>query len=385
VIKATDVSEDNDNLEKFRAEIDVIDQHLITLLNDRAKLVASVGEWKRKHNHPIYDPSREKLILEKVQKTNSGPLPNGIIAKIFSDLVSNFRQWELMSQELNDLSIQLDWLKTKRIGFIGIGLLGFSVILRFKKLCPAVKICGFDPGVIDSDKVTKIIEVKHSIEEVAASSDILILATPALVTIEILNKYESTFRHLELILDLASTKVSICQQAKSFKNFVGGHPLSGKSLSGADNAEPQLFVQRPFILCPNQDTTEDLLIAAEKIVAILGSIPYRVSAEFHDEMLGLTSHLPQMIATNLACMSSELYRLMGEPFLHGPAYSEMTRCASSNLKMWEDIVKTNKSNIINMVSKFAEQLSNFQNSLDKGDITSEFAEAKNFKNSFVKK
>lgn len=375
----------NINLESLRSEIDSIDQRLVALFNERANLVATVGEWKRANKRPIYDPSRENLILEKVQKYNKGPLPNPIIAKLFSELVSNFRQWEIMSQELNDLESQLNWLKTKKIGIIGLGLLGYSIVLRFKKLCPNIEICGFDPYIQNTDDLTQNVQLKNSIEEVADTADILILATPALVTIELLKQYPSVFSKNELILDLASTKSLICEQALSLKNFIGGHPLAGKAVSGPSNADSQLFVQRPFILCPQQETPEELLLSAEKIASILGSIPYRITAEFHDEMLALTSHLPQMIATNLAYMSSELYQLMGEPFLYGPAFSEMTRCASSNLKMWEDIVKTNKSNIINMVSKFTEQLSDFQKGLDQCDISEEFSEAKNFKTCLQKK
>jgi prephenate dehydrogenase len=379
------VKDKTTNLESLRSEIDSIDQRLVALFNERANLVASVGEWKRLNKRPIYDPSRETLILEKVQKYNQGPLPNPIIAKLFSDLVSNFRQWEIMSQELNDLEPQLNWLKTKKIGIIGLGLLGNSIVLRFKKLCPNVEIYGFDPNIQITADLTLNVHLKNSIEEVANIAEILILATPALVTIELLKQYPSVFLKSELILDLASTKLLICEEAQSLKNFIGGHPLAGKAVSGPNNADSQLFVQRPFILCPQQDTPETLLIYAEKIVAILGSIPYRITAGFHDEMLALTSHLPQMIATNLAYMSSELFQLMGEPFLYGPAFSEMTRCASSNLKMWEDIVKTNKNNIMNMVTKFTEQLSDFQKGLDQCDISEEFSEAKNFKTYLQKK
>jgi prephenate dehydrogenase len=379
------LSEKIETLETFRAEIDIIDKQLIMLFNERAKLVAAVGEWKRANHRPIYDPGRENLILEKVQALNQGPLPNTIICKLFTDLVTNFRQWELMSQELNDLSSQLEWLMTKKIGFIGLGLLGYSAVLRFKKLCPKVHLCGVDPNLAKLEDMNKLIDLKSSIDEVIKTSDILIIATPALVTLDILKKYESLFTSLDLVIDLASTKLLICEESKKIPNFIGGHPLAGKAISGASSADAQLFVQRPFILCPQDHTPEELIVTAEKLVAVLGSIPYRVSPEFHDEILSLTSHLPQMIATNLAYMSSELFQLMGGPFLHGPAFSEMTRCASSNLKMWEDIVKTNKHNIMRMISRFTNQLSEFQKSLDKGDISAEFTEAKEFKINLLKK
>lgn len=377
-------SKDKD-LETLRSEIDLIDGQLVRLFNERAHLVTAVGEWKRTHQKPIYDPSREKVILEKVQKYNQGPLPNAIVAKLFAELVSNFRQWELESQELNDLDEPIQWLKTKKVGIIGLGLLGYSVALRFKKLCPDVKIIGFDIDPENKTEAAKIVEIQNNIEGVIENSDLLILGTPALTTIEFLNDRSLPWNQPKLILDLASTKKQICEAAAHLKNFIGGHPLAGKSLSGAIHADSQLFVQRPFIVCPKENTPTALIQDSEKVVAILGSLIFKVSAEFHDEMLALTSHLPQMIATNLAYMSSELYQLTAGPFLHGPAYSEMTRCASSNLKMWQDIVKTNQGNIHNIIAKFIKQLTDFQNAIDTSDISREFNEAKKFKLNIIKK
>jgi prephenate dehydrogenase len=379
------LTDEKDTLALLRSEIDNIDEHIVLLLNKRAQLVTSVGEWKHSNNFPIFDPSRENIILEKIQKNNKGPLPNSILTKIFSDLVSNFRQWELMSQEINNLESKINWLKTKKIGIIGLGLLGFSVALRFKKMCPDVQISGYDPDLSHKNKLSSHLELKNSFENVLKNSDILILATPALVTIDLIKNYKTQLAPLDLILDLSSTKFLICNMANDIKNFIGGHPLAGKAQSGANSAEDHIFIGSPFVLCPQNDCSKELLLRAENIVSLLGSIPYTLNPEFHDEMLALTSHLPQMIATNLTCMSSELYQLMGDPFLFGPAFSEMTRCASSNLKMWEDIISTNHENIMNIISKFIKQLSDFQISLEKGDIKYEFSEAIKFKNTLIKK
>jgi prephenate dehydrogenase len=373
------------NLEALRTEIDSIDSQLVRLFNDRARLVTAVGEWKRANQKPIFDPSREKLILEKVQKFNQGPLPNPIVVKLFSELVTNFRQWELESQELNDLSDHLKWLKNKKIGIIGLGLLGYSMVLRFKKLCPEVQIFGYDIDPENQKETSKNVLLLNSFEDLITTSDILILGTPALVTLDLLKNTQLPWRKPQLILDLASTKQLICENAIHLCNFIGGHPLAGKAVSGAQFADSQIFVQKPFIICPNTETPKHLIDDSQKIISILGGLFFQVTPEFHDTLLALTSHLPQMIATNLAYMSSELYQLMGGPFLHGPAYAEMTRCASSNLKMWEDIIRTNQTNITEMLTKFINQLSDFQTAIKKSEISKEFNQAKEFKASILKK
>src|SRR6185436_19913508 len=63
-------------LEALRAQIDRIDEQLVNLLNERAKIVVEIGKLKQLSNAPIYAPDREKAVLEKIWRLNKGPLPN---------------------------------------------------------------------------------------------------------------------------------------------------------------------------------------------------------------------------------------------------------------------------------------------------------------------
>src|SRR5688572_8053642 len=66
-------------LDPLRAQIDKIDEQLIALLNERAKVVVEIGKVKQQSKAPIYAPDREKAVLEKVRRLNKGPLPNRCI------------------------------------------------------------------------------------------------------------------------------------------------------------------------------------------------------------------------------------------------------------------------------------------------------------------
>lgn len=81
-------SSDEQALAPLRAKIDELDQQLIKLLNDRAKVVVEVGKVKRKGNTPIYVPDREKRVLEQVRSYNQGPLPDTCIDAIYRELMS---------------------------------------------------------------------------------------------------------------------------------------------------------------------------------------------------------------------------------------------------------------------------------------------------------
>ena len=60
------------DIQELRNEIDKIDEQLIRLFGERMDISAKVAKYKKQHNLPIYDPAREKEILDKLSaKVNS--------------------------------------------------------------------------------------------------------------------------------------------------------------------------------------------------------------------------------------------------------------------------------------------------------------------------
>lgn len=75
-------------LAPLRERIDALDQKLVELLNERAKVVVEVGHIKRADRSPIYVPDRERRVLEQVRSYNKGPLPNKCIDAVWRELMS---------------------------------------------------------------------------------------------------------------------------------------------------------------------------------------------------------------------------------------------------------------------------------------------------------
>src|SRR5688572_4218543 len=75
-------------LEPLRREIDSLDERIVALLNERARVVVQIGHLKQQNNAPIYAPDREKLVLDKVRKLNAGPLPNRCLEAVYRELMS---------------------------------------------------------------------------------------------------------------------------------------------------------------------------------------------------------------------------------------------------------------------------------------------------------
>ncbi|MGA1862097.1 prephenate dehydratase [Deferribacter thermophilus] len=77
-----------DRLNDLRKEIDKIDEQILKLLNERAKLVIEIGKIKKEQNKPLYVPSREKAIYERLKNINTGPFPDEYIKNVFREIIS---------------------------------------------------------------------------------------------------------------------------------------------------------------------------------------------------------------------------------------------------------------------------------------------------------
>ncbi len=76
----------------WRRKIDEIDRQLIRLLNERARCAQEVGKLKRNTSMPIYEPDREKIVFENVNRENQGPLPESEVRHIYERIIDVMRK-----------------------------------------------------------------------------------------------------------------------------------------------------------------------------------------------------------------------------------------------------------------------------------------------------
>jgi len=83
----------------WRKEIDELDRRLVELLSERARAAVAIGRLKRHTNLPIYEPERERIVFENVQRVNQGPLPGRDLVRIFErimDVMRNIQREEIV-------------------------------------------------------------------------------------------------------------------------------------------------------------------------------------------------------------------------------------------------------------------------------------------------
>ena len=99
-----------DNIDDLRGRIDSIDDELLKLFNERAKLVLEIGRMKKDQGLPIHMPSREEQIIMRVQQENPGPLSPTSIARLYQQLIQEFRAFEEEDADLHSRSDRSDSL-----------------------------------------------------------------------------------------------------------------------------------------------------------------------------------------------------------------------------------------------------------------------------------
>jgi chorismate mutase-like protein len=85
-------------IDALREEIDVIDRELVNLLNRRARVAQQIGEIKRVHNLPIYEPNREQAVALNVEGANAGPLDSSALHQIYERIIDVMRRVQRTDQ-----------------------------------------------------------------------------------------------------------------------------------------------------------------------------------------------------------------------------------------------------------------------------------------------
>ncbi len=88
-------------LEDWRTSVDRIDATIVALLNERAKCALAIGRLKKEMGMPVYQPEREREVVERVRaltQANGGPLGPAAIARLFERIIDEARHLELAAE-----------------------------------------------------------------------------------------------------------------------------------------------------------------------------------------------------------------------------------------------------------------------------------------------
>ncbi len=264
------------------------------------------------------------------------------------------------------------------VAIVGPGLIGGSIALGIKKRMLASRVIGIGHQKTSIEKAFQLGAVDActlDITEGVRTADIVILATPVNLIVELARKAIPHMKESAILTDVGSTKSYIVTEIKKSLRkdlfFVGGHPMAGSEQRGMEWASADLFVGSTCILTPHMSLRAEgeaisYKDAVEKIEAMWKSLGAKVkflSPEEHDEVIAYVSHLPHFLASSLANVIKEDYWQYAAGGLR-----DTTRIASSNADLWLSIYGQNRAKIISAIEAFIDKISALKAALsDKDD------------------
>ena len=229
-------------------------------------------------------------------------------------------------------------MNSKKIGFIGLGLIGGSIAKAIRFYYPDYEIVAFD-----YNKETLAAATRESVIHVACTSiddnfkrcDYIFLCAPAGFNTSYLDQL-LPYLHRNLILtDVGSVKTPIHKEVTRLgleEYFIGGHPMAGSEKSGFANSRPLLIENAYFILTPSEKTPKVKIDSYTAFVESLHAIPLVLDYNLHDQITGTISHLPHIVAASLVNFvrdtdtSDELMK-----HLAAGGFKDITRTAARDL------------------------------------------------------
>jgi prephenate dehydrogenase len=274
----------------------------------------------------------------------------------------------------------------RQITIIGTGLIGGSLGLALRKHKFIGRIIGCDRAstIERARKRGAIDEGTSNPGDAVRGSQLVVLATPVLAIIDLIERIGPVLPAKSLLTDVGSTKSAVIEGAvrvfgrSAGKRFLAGHPMAGKELSGVDYADADLFRNAVWFLTPlpGQSLNEGLFAEFAGWIDQIGAHIVMLPAAEHDRICAWISHLPQMISTALAGTLVEEFGAEA-PLLPagGRALQEMTRISASPYSMWRDIALTNRRNLEDALCKLEQRLAHIRENLATRGLAEEFERA----------
>jgi len=270
----------------------------------------------------------------------------------------------------------------RRIAILGTGLIGGSFGLALRKHVPEARVIGWDrPEVLrQASTIGAIQEQNEDLPAAVRDADLVYLALPIGVTLDLLPTIARFVEAQALVTDACSTKTVLCRSAAAHfsgnARFLGGHPMAGREVSGIANADAELFRGAKYALIGTEGDSDPRVVKLAALLRQVGAVPVWLDAESHDRAVAYVSHLPQLLAVALGAALQQTTSQGESPLaLAGPGLRDALRLAGSPYPLWRDICLTNREQIDSALESIIHQLDHLRTHLQDRALEDEFEAA----------
>ena len=264
----------------------------------------------------------------------------------------------------------------EKIAVLGLGHISSSI-------CHGVKTAGLAKTIVGHAKSAEtrrvaleiglVSQVFENPIDAVKDADLVILCVPIGVCGALTMAVGPHLKPGSIFTDVGSVKGAIVRDCGPHipdgVHFIPGHPLAGTEQSGPRSGFAELFHHRWCILTPVAGTDIAAIEKLTKFWEALGSNVEVMTADHHDLVLAITSHLPHLIAYNTVATAADLETVTNSEVIKYSAtgFRDFTRIAASDPTMWRDIFLNNKEAVLEMLGRFTEELAVLQRAVRWGD------------------
>ena len=263
----------------------------------------------------------------------------------------------------------------RKIALVGVGLLGGSLALTIRQRQLASSLQGYvrrEATVAECEQVGLRDFATRDLAAVVADADLVILCTPLAQMRELTECMLPALKRGAIVSDVGSVKGSVVRDLEALvagvgAEFIGAHPMAGAEKTGVSAARGDLFNNAVCVLTPTPQCVPASVAKLETFWRAVGTRVLKMSPELHDELVGRCSHLPHVVAAELATYVLDPQHGSEQPQLCANGFRDTTRIAAGSPEMWRDIALANRENLVGALDAFVSDLQRLREKIGQGD------------------
>jgi prephenate dehydrogenase len=266
-------------------------------------------------------------------------------------------------------------VRWKKITLVGVGLLGGSLGMALRKRRLAKSVTGFVRRAASVPECKGLGAVNMATQDLLHAvdgADLIVLCTPIAQMRGLVKQMLPALKRGSIVTDVGSVKGSVVRDlealvARAGAHFVGSHPMAGAEKMGVAAARADLFVGAVCVVTPTRKSNPAAVRKVEQLWKSVGARLLSLTPKAHDELVSRSSHLPHVVAAQLANLILSPEHPKEQGMLCANGFRDTTRIASGSPEMWRDIALANRRNLSRALETFAEGLQDFGRALKRGD------------------
>jgi prephenate dehydrogenase len=251
----------------------------------------------------------------------------------------------------------------KKVGIIGIGLIGGSIAKALRSRAWATKLWGVDANPTHAKKALELglVDQMATLEEAMAEMDVVVCAVPVENLVGILPGIMDALKPGQIVIEVGSTKTPVFEALKNHPKraqFVSTHPMAGTEFSGPEAAVEGLFTGKRGVICDKEMSSPEALATIENLyeeglgmqLIYMGSIEHDV----HTAYISHISHICSFALANTVLEKEKDEKRIFE--LASTGFESTVRLAKSSPETWSQIFHQNQENLLDVLDEYINTL-----------------------------